>query len=65
MIEEAVAVLAADREKRIKQPVPNVIKNVKFPLNQMVLAQYIAEIVTKNIGHQRDFNIPFFSFLYR
>ena len=37
------------QDRCIKQPVPTVEMNVKFPLNPRKEDQYIAEIVIKNI----------------
>jgi hypothetical protein len=57
MVIEAVAM--EHREKCIRQHVLIVAKNVKFPLNRMVLSQYIVGTVIRNID-QRDFNNLFF-----
>jgi hypothetical protein len=52
----------AHPEKCIRQPVLIVEKNVKFPLNRMVLNQYIVGTVIRNTGRHGDFKSPFFIF---
>jgi len=56
--------MVTHHEKCTKRPVQIVGKNVKFPLNQMVLDQFTARTAIRSIGHQGDIkSLSFFLFI--
>jgi hypothetical protein len=57
IIETGVETSECIIKNRIRQPVPTVERNVKFPSNQMAAGQYIAENATANEDHHEDIKL--------